>query len=211
MMQHPLRLVDATSADKLQILSPIDGFIITFEISFYAGLVVTFPILLYFVAQFVIPALTFNERKIIIPAIGSAFALFIVGVLFCYFFILPKTLGFFISYAHEMNWQTMWHVREYFGFVTQITLAFGICFELPIVVLALVYFRVLTCGFLRRTRPFAIVIILLLAAVIAPTPDPVTFLSLGLPMCLLYEGCIWLGWLLERARLKALELPGPPE
>ena len=66
----------------------------------------------------------------------------------------------------------------------------------------LVYLRVLTSGFLRRTRPFAIVIILCLAVVIAPTPDVVTFLSLGVPMCVLYEVCIWLGWFVERSRLK---------
>ena len=70
----------------------------------------------------------------------------------------------------------------------------GLC----VAVLVLVYFRVFSVAFLRRTRAYAIVIVMVFAAIIAPTPDPLTFLSLALPMCLLYEGCIWLAVLVER-------------
>jgi len=201
-VQRPLRQIDPHLVNRLQVLSPTDPLVIIFEISFYAGIVITFPILLFYIAQFVLPALTVHERKVVMPTIGASFALFIVGVLFCYFVVLPQTLGFFFGFTKSLEWTPNWQVREYFAFVTQITLAFGVAFELPIVVLALVYMRVLTSGFLRRTRPFAIVIILCVAVVIAPTPDVVTFMSLGLPMCVLYEICIWLGWFVERARLK---------
>lgn len=203
-VQRPLHQVDPHHdlVARLQVLSVTDPLVIIFEVSFYAGIVITFPILLFYVAQFVLPALTLHERKIVLPAIALSFGLFSVGVLFCYFFVLPQTLGFFFGFAKSLEWTPTWQVRDYFSFVTQITLAFGLAFELPIVVLLLVYLRVLTSGFLRRTRPFAIVIILCLAMVIAPTPDVVTFLSLGLPMCLLYEICIWLGWFVERARLR---------
>jgi len=200
LVQRPLRQIDPKLIDRLQVLSPTDPLIIIFEISFYAGIVITFPVLLFYIAQFVLPALTQHERKVILPAIAASFGLFLVGVLFCYFCVLPQTLGFFFGFAKSLDWTPTWQVREYFAFVTQITLAFGLAFELPIVVLLLVYLRILSCGFLRRTRPFAIVIILCLAVIIAPTPDVVTFLSLGLPMCLLYEICIWLGWFVERAR-----------
>jgi sec-independent protein translocase protein TatC len=201
-VQAPLHHVDPMAVARLQVLSVTDPLIIIFEVSFYAGIVITFPILLFYVAQFVLPALTLHERKIVVPAILVSFGLFAVGVLFCYYCVLPQTLRFFFGFAKSLQWAPTWQVREYFGFVTQITLAFGLAFELPVVVLLLVYLRVLTSGFLRRTRPFAIVIILCLAVVIAPTPDVVTFLSLGLPMCLLYEACIWLGWFVERSRLK---------
>ncbi len=201
-VQRPLHTVDPHLVARLQVLSVTDPLIIIFEVSFYAGIVITFPILLFYVAQFVLPALTFHERRIVLPSIIVSFGLFIVGVLFCYFCVLPQTLGFFFGFAKSLDWTPTWQVRDYFAFVTQITLAFGLAFELPIVVLLLVYLRVLTSGFLRRTRPFAIVIILCLAVVIAPTPDIVTFLSLGVPMCLLYEICIWLGWFVERTRLK---------
>jgi len=201
-VQHPLNQVDPQAVARLQVLSVTDPLVIIFEVSFYAGIVLTFPILLFFIAQFVLPALSLHERKVILPAIGASFGLFLVGVVFCYFCVLPQTLHFFFGFATSLSWAPTWQVREYFSFVTQITLAFGLAFELPIVVLLLVYMRILTSGFLRRTRPFAIVIILILAMVIAPTPDVVTFLSLGLPMCLLYEICIWLGWFVERVRLK---------
>jgi len=201
-VQGPLRRIDPTMISHLQVLSVTDPIVITFEVSFYAGIVITFPILLYYLAQFVLPALTLHERKIVVPVILASFGLFLVGVLFCYFFVLPQTLRFFFLYAKSLGWMTNWQVREYFAFVTQINIAFGLAFELPIIVVVLVYFRVLTSGFLRRTRRFAIVIVLCLAAFIAPTPDPITFLSLGVPMYLLYEVCIWLGWLVEQVRLK---------
>jgi sec-independent protein translocase protein TatC len=197
-VQRPLRQVGA----HLQVLSVTDPLVIIFEVSFYAGIVITFPIILFYIAQFVLPALTPRERRIVSPVILVSFALFMIGVVFCYYCVLPQTLGFFFGFAKSLQWTPTWQARDYFAFVTQITLSFGLAFELPIVVVLLVYLRILTSGFLRRTRPFAIVIILCLAALIAPTPDPVTFLSLGLPMCLLYEVCIWLGWFVERTRLK---------
>jgi sec-independent protein translocase protein TatC len=197
-----LHKIDPNLVAHLQVLSVTDPLVIIFEVSFYSGIVITFPIILFYIAQFVLPALTVRERRIVGPVILVSFGLFGVGVLFCYYWVLPQTLGFFFGFAKSLGWAPAWRVRDYFAFVTQITLSFGLAFELPIVVVLLVYLRILTSGFLRRTRPFAIVIILCLAALIAPTPDPVTFLSLGLPMCLLYEGCIWLGWLVERARLK---------
>jgi len=202
LVQHPLDAVDPTLISKLQVLSVTDPVVIVFEVSFYAGIVLTFPILLYYVAQFVLPALTDRERKVVLPVILASFVLFGTGVLFCYFFVLPQTLHFFFGFATSMEWTPRWQVRDYFAFVTQVTLAFGLAFELPMVVLALVYLRVLTAAFLRRTRPFAYVIVLVLAMIIAPTPDPITFLSLGVPMCALYEACIWLGWLLERTLAK---------
>jgi sec-independent protein translocase protein TatC len=209
LVQRPLRELDPQMVRKLVVLSVTDPIVIVFEVTFYAGIVITFPGLLYYVAQFVLPALTPRERKIVMPVIVASFGLFMVGVLFCYFWVLPQTLAFFFGFAKSLEWAPTWQVREYFAFVTQITLAFGLAFELPIVVVMLVYFRVLTSAFLRRTRPFAIIIVLCLAAFIAPTPDPLTFLSLGLPMCLLYELCIWLGWLVERARLKNEDAPIP--
>jgi sec-independent protein translocase protein TatC len=204
-VQRPLAQIDPTLPARLQVLSVTDPLVIIMEVSFYAGIVLTLPILLFFIAQFVLPALTQKEKKIVLPGIAVSFGLFLVGVLFCYFGVLPQTLRFFFGFATNLHWTPIWQVREYFAFVTQITVAFGLAFELPIVVLLLVYLRILTSAFLRRTRAFAIVIILCLAVVIAPTPDVVTFLSLGIPMCLLYEICIWLGWFVERNRLKKEE------
>jgi len=204
--QRPLHQIDPQLVTRLQVLGVTDPLMIAFELAFYAGIVLTFPFLLYFVAQFVLPALTQREKKIVLPSIAVGFGLFLTGVLFCYFCVLPQTLGFFFGFAKSLEWTPTWTVRDYFSFVTQITLSFGLAFELPVVVLLLVHFGVLSFEFLNRTRAFAIVLILCLAVIIAPTPDVITFLSLGLPMCLLYEACIWLGWLVERKRKQAAAL-----
>lgn len=203
-MQHPLRTVDPNLVASLRTLGVTDSLTISLQIAFYAGIVLSFPFLLFFLAQFVLPALTRQEKKYVLPAIGIGFGLFLTGVLFSYFFVLPKALHFFFTDAQSLEWTPTWTVKEYFSFVTQITLAFGLSFELPVVVLLLVHLGFLSYGLLSRTRAYAVVIILVLAMIIAPTPDVLTFLSLGVPMCLLYEACIWLAWVMERRKRKMI-------
>lgn len=201
-LEHPLNQVDATAVAKLQNLGVADPLTITFSLAFYAGLILAFPLLLYFLAQFIVPALTRKEKTVVFPAIAIGFALFLGGVALCYFFILPQTLKFFVGYSNSLNLTPAWTVREYFSFVTQMLIAFGAAFELPVAVIVLVYLEFVSFNLLNSTRPYAYVLVLTLAAIIAPTPDPISFLSLGGPMCLLYEGCIWLAWLLEKRRAK---------
>ncbi len=200
-VQAPLNAIDPRAVSTLRTLAVTDSIMISFQLAFYAGLVLSFPLLLFFLAQFVLPALTPKEQRYVLPGIGTGFILFLSGVSFCYTVVLPKTLAFFFQDTLKQGWMPSWTVRDYFSFVTQITITFGIAFELPVAVLVLVYFRVFSVAFLRRTRAYAIVIILVFAAVIAPTPDPLTFLSLALPMCFLYEICIWLSMLVERRRV----------
>lgn len=204
LMEEPLARIDPTLVSKLQNLGVIDPITISFSLAFYAGIVFSFPLLLFFVAQFVVPALTRKEKKVVFPAIAIGFGLFLTGVLICYFFILPQTLRFCFDYSKSLNFAPSWTVREYFSFVTRMLISFGAAFELPVAVLALVYVELLSFQKLNHTRPYAYVLVLALAAIIAPTPDPISFLSLGAPMCLLYEGCIWMAWLLERRRKETL-------
>ncbi|HEX8280689.1 MAG TPA: twin-arginine translocase subunit TatC [Chthoniobacterales bacterium] len=198
-MQQPLTSVDERLR-TLQSLGITDSFTISFNLAFYAGIVLSFPLLLYFVAEFVLPALTAVEKRLLLPAIAVSFALFLVGVLACYYWLLPKTILFFFRDAESMGWMPAWTVREYYSFVTRFTVGFGLAFELPVVVLALVRFGLVTFDFMQRTRPYAVVLIFLLAAVITPTPDILTLIAMGLPMYLLYESCIWIAWLMERRK-----------
>lgn len=206
-VQRPLYQVDTTLVSRLQTLGVADSITISFQLAFYAGLIVSFPLLLLFLAQFIVPALTRKEKKFVFPAIAIGFGLFLTGVCFSYFWILPQTLSFFFHDAKSLDWTPTWTVREYFSFVTQMTLALGLAFELPVAVLALVAMGLLSYELLSRTRPYAYVLVLVLAAVIAPTPDIVTFISMGGPMCLLYEACIWIAWAMDRRRRRQLELP----
>ncbi len=201
-MQQPLYQVGAQSG-TLRALGITDSITISFHLAFYAGIVLSFPILLYFIAQFVLPALSAVEKRFLFPAIGVSFGLFLIGVACCYFWLLPKTILFFFRDTQSLGWIPTWTVEEYYSFVTRFVLGFGLAFELPVVVLALVRFGLVTYAFMRRTRPYAIVLIFLLAIIIAPTPDVLTLVAMGLPMCLLYESCIWIAWFMQRKAERA--------
>ena len=88
--------------------------------------------------------------------------------------------------------------------VTRFTFGFGLAFERPVVVLALGRFGLITDRFMGRTRPYAIVLIFIMATIITPTPDILTLVAMGLPMCLLYESCIWIAWLMERRKARLM-------
>src|SRR5689334_16322800 len=196
-MQAPLRDVDP-QVGALKALGITDSIVISFHLAFYAGIVIAFPVLLYFLAEFVLPALTALEKRFLLPAIAGSFGLFLIGVLIAYRWILPKTILFFFRDTQSLGWAPTWTVQQYYSFVTKFVLGFGLAFELPVVVLALVYFGLITYRFMARTRPYAIVLIFILAAIIAPTPDLLTLVAMALPMALLYEGCIWTAWAMER-------------
>lgn len=213
-VQEPLHSVDPGLVARLQTLGVADSLMISIQLAFYAGIVLAFPLLLLFLAQFIVPGLKRKEKKMVLPVIAAGTLLFVSGITLCYYFVLPQTLEFFYQDAKSLNWVPTWTVREYFSFVTQLTLAFGIAFELPIVVMTLVSLGLVTFGFMNQTRPFAIVILMVVAALLAPTPDVITFLSMAGPLCLLYEACIWLAWIVERRRARRLAAPLealPPE
>lgn len=201
-MQQPLYQVGA-QAGTLRALGITDSITISFHLAFYAGIVLSFPLLLYFIAQFVLPALTAVEKRFLFPAIFVSFALFLIGVVCCYWWLLPKTILFFFRDTQSLGWIPTWTVAEYYSFVTRFVLGFGLAFELPVVVLALVRFGLVTYAFMARTRPYAIVLIFILATIITPTPDVLTLVAMSLPMCLLYESCIWIAWFMNRKAERA--------
>jgi len=192
LLQRPLIAVDPSRLNNLQSLGVADSMTISFGLSFYAGIVLAFPLLLVFLAQFVVPALTKVERKLLFPAAFAGLGLFLTGVLFAYFVVLPGALDFFFKDAKAMNWQPTWTVREYYSFATQFVVAFGVAFEMPIAILVLVKLGFVDVPMLQRTRAFAVVIILIFSAVITPTQDILTLLMMAGPMYVLYEICILL-------------------
>ena len=201
-VQGPLLAVDPSRADNLQSLGVADSMTISLKLAFYAGLVVSFPVLLYFLAEFVLPALTSRERRVVMVAAVIGFGLFIAGAAFAFYLVLPATLEFFFRDAQMMQWRPTWTVGEYYSFTTQFVLAFGLAFELPVVVLALVKVGLLDHAQMKATRPYAIVAVFVLAAVITPTPDIFTLVLMGAPMVLLYEACIWIArWMESPAKV----------
>src|SRR6476469_2009154 len=201
-LQRPLREVDP-SVGALRALAITDSFTISFRLAFYAGIVIAFPLLLYFLAEFVLPALTAMEKRFLLPAILVSFVLFLTGVLTAYYWLLPKTILFFFRDTQSLGWVPAWTVQEYYSFVTRFTIAFGLAFELPVAVLGLVRMGLITYEFMARTRPYAIVLMFLFATIISPTPDILTMIAMALPMCLLYESCIWITWFMRRREQRA--------
>ena len=201
-LQAPLKAVDP-QVGALRALGITDSITISFHLAFYAGIVISFPLLLYFVAEFVLPALTALEKRFVFPAIAASFGLFLLGVMVCYFWLLPKTILFFFRDTQSLGWAPTWTVQQYYSFVTRFTIGFGLAFELPVVVLALVRFGLITYRFMARTRPYAVVLIFILATIITPTPDILTLAAMALPMVLLYETCIWIAWFMERRQARA--------
>ena len=189
--------VDASAGSNIRMMSalkPTETFMLSMKLAFFAGIVLAFPLLLMFILQFVLPGLHHAERKVLWPAMAIGFGLFLSGVLFAYFFVLPRALLFFYEWSGDLGVSNDWRIGEYITFATQFTLLFGLSFELPVVVMVLVKLGLLTYDTMARTRTYAIVAIYITAAVITPTPDIMTLNLMALPMLLLYEICIWLAW-----------------
>ena len=178
------------------------GFVASIEISFFGGIVLSLPFQVYFLASFILPALTRQERKYLFPGILASTLLFASGAFVAYHWILPKTLLFFSNYNKKMGIESLWAWDDYVSFCVWLIIGFGLLCQLPIVMIVLAFIGVVNYKFLASTRAYAVVGILILSAIIAPTPDPVTLFTLGAPIILLYESCIWIVWLMERNKKK---------
>ncbi|BCU76182.1 twin-arginine translocase subunit TatC [Luteolibacter sp. LG18] len=183
-------------------LKPTESFMLSMKLAFFAGIVVSFPLLLYFLLQFILPGLHGHEKKILWPALAIGFGLFLFGVLFAYFLVLPKALLFFAEWGKDMGISNDWRIGEYISFATQFTLLFGASFELPVVVMVCVKLGLLGYETMKKTRRYAIVAIFVIAAVLTPTPDMMTQCLMAAPMVILYEACIWLAWWDEKKKAK---------
>ena len=193
--KEPSDAVDAKgNIVYMRSLRPTETFMLAIKLSVFAGIIISFPLLLYFILQFVLPGLKENERKALWPALIVGFGLFLLGVCFCYFVVLPKALDFFYTYSGELDVENEWRIGDYITFTTQFTLIFGLAFELPVIVMTIVKLGLLNYQTMSNTRAYAVLSIFVVGAVITPTGDAFTLLLLAAPMCLLYEMCIWLAY-----------------
>lgn len=173
-------------------MAPAETFMLSMKLSTFAGVIVAFPLLFYFILEFILPGLNVRERRLMWPALTIAFGLFLFGVVFSYFFVVPNALEFFHSYSSDLNVKDTWRIGMYISFVVTFSLIFGVSFELPVVVMILVKLDLLTAAAMRRTRSWAIIIIVVAGAILTPTGDPLTLCLLSGPMVIMYEICIWL-------------------
>ena len=199
----PLQHATQNPEAFLRTLEVTGGLNLAMKLSFYAGTIIASPFLLYFLAEFILPALTPKEKGLIAPVLAVGVGLFFTGVALAYFLVLPAGLKWFLDYNAYLGIRSEWVIDNYVSFVSHMTLAFGLCFELPLVVLALAKLGIVTGEFLRQKRPYVVVIIFIVAGIITPTTDPLNQSLLAIPMCLLYEACIWIAWGMEKKKVRS--------
>ncbi len=178
--------------------TPQEGFMASVNVSLIASVILSFPLLLFYVLQFILPGLKDTEKKVLFPGLAIGFGLFLTGVTFSYFMVLPRALDFFLVWNFDHGFESTWMLGDYITFATRFILIFGVSFELPVVVMALVKLDILSYKLMTTTRKHAIIAIAVFSAVITPTQDVLTLLLLAGPLYVLYEICIWLAYMIEK-------------
>lgn len=180
-------------------LVPTGGFFLYLQVSLSLGLVLGSPVIIYQVWRFFAPALDTHEKRAVVPALYLGLFLFLAGVALAYFIALPISLRFLVGFQIE-SVTPSYTATGYIGFVVQLLLAFGIVFELPVVVLILSVLGLVTPKFLRSKRRHAIVAIALVAAMISPGDVLQITILLMVPLVALYEFSIVLSAMVWRRR-----------
>jgi sec-independent protein translocase protein TatC len=178
-------------------LGVAEPFTTTVSISFYAGLLIALPLLLFQLYAFILPAFAPGERKVAVPLMALVPFLFFGGVAFGYFIVLPRAIGFLQNFNDD-DFDILIQAREYYRFAVVFIGGIGLLFQIPIVVIAITRLNILTPRQLQANWGYVLLALAVLAAVVTPTPDPLTMiLALG-PLFLLFEASILLAAWLNR-------------
>lgn len=178
-------------------LGIFDQFKVKLRVAFIGGTLLSSPVWLYEIGAFITPALHKKEKRYAAGFLVSALLLFAVGTVLAYLSV-SRGLEFFLTVGGD-NITVILSIQAYLSFITLMLLAFGIAFEFPVVILFLNLVGVLSAGRMRQWRRGMIFGIFVASALITPTQDPFTFLAMALPLCVLYEACILIARLRERA------------
>jgi sec-independent protein translocase protein TatC len=188
---------------QLVIHNPVDGFNMYLKISFMVGCIIASPFVLYQVWLFISPGLYKNEKRYVMPFMLATIFLFLSGAFFGYRWVFPGSLDFLFAYSHDFR--PLIEVNEYTDLFLTVILGLGVAFELPILVFFLSLFGIVSPRFLWSKLRFAILIIFIIAAIITPTPDPLTMCVFALPLLLLYVVSIGVSFMVHPARRKKLK------
>lgn len=169
--------------------SVISPFLVPLKILMMTAFLIALPVVLWQVWSFVAPGLYMHEKKLVLPLVVSSTLLFFIGVLFCYYFVFGQVFKFIQSFAPKSITAAP-DIEAYLSFVLNMFLAFGLAFEVPIVVIVLARMGMVTIQQLKDFRGYFVVLAFVIAAIVTP-PDVVSQLALAIPMCLLYEIGIW--------------------
>ncbi len=196
--EHLLALLIPAELGQVHYFAPTEGFMIRFKVSLAVGLLVAMPLLLLQIWSFVAPGLFQHERRLLLPILLSSTLLFYLGLGFSYLLVVPRMVDFFLSFSAETV-RPIINVTQYFSFVAKFCLAFGLVFQIPVVILLLAWFGLVTPRQLWAQWRYGVVAIFVVAAWLTP-PDAVSQLMMAGPMVVLYLGAIGIAFLLGRRR-----------
>jgi sec-independent protein translocase protein TatC len=200
---RPLRL--AGFSGNLAVFGVTEGFMQILKVSIYAGVLVALPFILYQFWSFIMPALYENEKRSTVPYVAFTTALFLAGVAFGYFVVLPVGLKFMVGYGGQY-FNQLFQAERYFSFVSLFLLAFGCVFELPLVMMLLAWARIVDHARMRKVRKYAILVEAVIAMVFTPSQDPLSMMLMLVPLIVLYEFGIVLARVATKRRAKRDEL-----
>ncbi|HMO50025.1 MAG TPA: twin-arginine translocase subunit TatC [Kiritimatiellia bacterium] len=202
LLKRPLHLVSEDPDRMLQSMEVAGAFVAAMRMSFWGGLLLSAPVLVFLVGAFILPALREHEKRLAARAGALGVVLFFVGVLTGYFYTLPFALSAMFLFHGWLGVVPLWTISSYVAFSTQLLIAFGLAFEIPVVLLILGRLGIVSGEWLRAHRRHAVVVALILACVLTP-PDVVSQIAMTIPLMLMYEGCIWLVLAWDRRKKEA--------
>ena len=186
---------------QLAFLSLLEKVFVYLRVSVYGGVFVMTPILLYQLWAFIAPGLYARERKVVAPFLFFGTLMFVGGGVFCYFLILPNAFAFLLDFGGAADWtMPVLTLKDQLSLVLMLELAFGVIFEIPVVIAFLALIGVVDAALLSSYRRHAVVVVTIAAAVITPTGDPFNLALMAVPMYVFYEVGIVLAWIIGRKR-----------
>jgi len=165
--------------------APMEKFTVVFKASFVVGIILAAPVILYEAWAFVLPALKHNERRYFLPLFFITLFFFSVGAIFAFFIVTPLSIPILAGLLPSV--QNQWRIDYYFSFVGWLVLAFGVSFELPVVMGFVARLGIINAKFFKKQRRIAIVLVFIASAILTPTQDPFTMCLMAIPLMILYE------------------------
>lgn len=204
-LARPLAKILLNQTGQKFIFTDLTEFLFTqIKVSFFTALSLCFPLFAHQLWKFIAPGLYKQEKLVLLPFLIASPLLFIAGAALLYYVLLPYGWQFLLSFQTSGGNGTLpvefqGKVSEYVGLIMKLIFAFGICFQLPVLLILLVRAHILTAQSLAKKRRHAIVLVFIVAAIVTP-PDPFSQVALALPLVILYEVSIWCARLIERKR-----------
>jgi sec-independent protein translocase protein TatC len=190
---------------------PAEGFMTYLKVAIFAAIAAAVPFILYQAWKFVAPGLYKHEKQIIIPFILFGTLFFAFGVSFCYYVAAPPAFRFLLNEYSSEYVKAFPSIREALSFFMALLLGFGLIFEFPLVIFVLARVGIVTSAWLRKQRKYAILVSAVVAAVLTPTTDAISFMFMFLPIIVFYELGILVAWMFGKKRAPAEEAESPAD